>query len=241
MGAGQYPVVLNIADRVVYSPHDYPASVSNQPWFSASNYPNNLPSVWNQFWGYLYRDDIAPVWLGEFGSELQTTSDQQWYQEITSYLADTSGAPAGSQGISWTWWSWNPNSGDTGGILQDDWTTVNANKLVGLLPIEFIMPSAGGAMTGTATFTLTLSAASSQTVTVNFATANGTAIAGTDYVAQSGLVTFAPGQTPATILVTVLDDPLAKTNLSFTLVLSNPLNAVLGGNGTGTGTIEVGG
>ena len=34
----------------------------------------------------------------------------------------------GDQGISWTYWSWNPNSGDTGGILADDWTTVNTNK-----------------------------------------------------------------------------------------------------------------
>jgi aryl-phospho-beta-D-glucosidase BglC (GH1 family) len=144
MGAGQYPVVLNVANRVVYSLHDYPPSVHDQTWFHASNYPNNLPSVWDQFWGYLYRRDIAPVWVGEFGSKLQATdpSDQQWYQQITAYLADTSGAPAGGQGISWTWWSWNPDSGDTGGILKDDWITVNQNKVQGLVPIEFTLPPA---------------------------------------------------------------------------------------------------
>ena len=239
MGAGEYPVVLNVANRVVYSPHDYPSSVSSQPWFSASNYPANLPLVWNQFWGYLYRQDIAPVWLGEFGSELETTSDQQWYSQITSYLADTTGAPAGGQGISWSWWSWNPNSGDTGGILQDDWTTVNENKMQGLIPIESVLPSAGGSAATTATFTLTLSSASTQAVTVNFATANGNALAGKDYVAQSGTVTFAPGQTQATIIVTILDDPLAKSNLYFDLDLSDPLNGVLVGSGVGTGTIKV--
>jgi len=241
MGAGQYPVVLNVANRVVYSPHDYPASVSNQPWFGAANYPTNLPEVWDQYWGYLYRQNIAPVWLGEFGSLLQTTSDQQWYQQITAYLANTSGAPAGGRGISWTWWSWNPNSGDTGGILQNDWTTVNQNKVQGLIPIEFVMPSAGGPATPTATFTLTLSAASTQPVTVRFATADGTAHAGTDYVAQVGTVTFAPGQTQATILVTILADPLAAADLVFYLDLSNPLNGVLGGTGIGQGTIHVGG
>jgi len=241
MGVAQYPVVLNVPDRVVYSPHDYPASVSSQPWFSASNYPNNLPAVWTQFWGYIYRDDIAPVWLGEFGSELQTTSDQEWYQQITAYLADTSGAPAGGQGISWSWWSWNPNSGDTGGILQNDWTTVNQNKMQGLIPLEFTLPPAGGSATTTASFTVTLSAASTQPVAVSYATATGTAVAGKDYVAQSGTLTFAPGQTQATIIVTVLADPLATSDLSFNVDLSDPVNGVLGGTGIGQGTIQVGG
>jgi aryl-phospho-beta-D-glucosidase BglC (GH1 family) len=240
MGAGQFPVVLNSPNHVVYSPHDYPASVSNQPWFSDPNYPNNLPAVWNQYWGYLYRNDIAPVWLGEFGSKLQTASDQQWYQQITSYLSNTTGAPAGGVGMSWSWWSWNPNSGDTGGILQDDWTTVNTNKMQGLTPLEFTLPPAGGgAATTTATFTLTLSAPSSQPVTVNFATADGTAVSGQDYVTQSGTVTFAPGQTQATVTVTVLADHSATGNIYFDLDLSAPLNAVLGSS-TGKGTILVG-
>jgi aryl-phospho-beta-D-glucosidase BglC (GH1 family) len=246
MGAGQYPVQLNVANRVVYSAHDYPSSVYDQTWFNAANYPNNLPSVWDQMWGYLYRQDIAPVWLGEFGSYLQTTSDQQWYQQITSYLANTTGAQAGGTGMSWTWWSWNPNSGDTGGILQDDWTTVNENKVQGLIPIEFSLPpaqgtaSTGGAASTTVTFTLTLNAPSTQPVTVNYATADDSALAGVDYVAQSGKVTFAAGQTQQTITVTVLADPHANKDLVFYLDLSDPFNAVLNGTGAGTGTILVG-
>jgi aryl-phospho-beta-D-glucosidase BglC (GH1 family) len=246
MGAGQYPVQLNVANHLVYSVHDYPSTISNQPWFNAANYPNNLPAVWDQYWGYLYRQDIAPVWLGEFGSYLQSTSDQQWYQQITSYLGNTTGAPAGGTGMSWTWWSWNPNSGDTGGILQDDWTTVNANKMQGLIPIEFSLPSAGGTSgsggtaSTTVTFTLTLNAPSTQPVTVNYATADSTAHAGTDYVAQSGTVTFNPGQTQETITVTVLYDPNAKQDLYFDIDLNAPVNAVLDGSGVGTGTILVG-
>lgn len=142
MGAAQHPVDLNVASRLVYSVHDYPKSVHDQAWFNAPNYPNNLPGVWNLYWAYLYRQNIAPVWIGEFGSKLQTTSDQQWYQQMTTYLANTQGAAPGGQGISWTWWSWNPDSGDTGGILQDDWKTVNQNKVQGLIPIEFHMPPA---------------------------------------------------------------------------------------------------
>jgi hypothetical protein len=90
------------------------------------------------------------------------------------------------------------------------------------------------------TFTLTLNAAVTQPVTVNYAMADGTARAGTDYVAQNGTVTFQPGQTQATIPVTVLFDPNAKNDLYFSLDLSNPQKGTLNGTGVGTGTIVVG-
>jgi endoglucanase len=126
-GAGSAPVVLSAPAQLVYSAHDYPSSVSGQPWFSAPNYPANLPAVWDAHWGYLIKDGIAPVLLGEFGSLLQTTSDQQWFSGIVTYLKNT--------GAGWTFWSWNPNSGDTGGILNDDWTTVNQTKVTALQTI----------------------------------------------------------------------------------------------------------
>ena len=140
-GAGTYPVVLTVANRVVYSAHDYPASVYGQSWFSASNYPANLPGVWDAHWGYLQKNNIAPVWLGEFGTKLQTTSDAQWFDSIISYLSSTS--------MSWTFWSWNPNSGDTGGILQDDWKTVNQNKQTKLNTI--LAPTGSGSTGGGST------------------------------------------------------------------------------------------
>lgn len=130
-GVASYPVQLNVANRLVYSAHDYPLDVANQSWFSASNYPNNLPGIWDKFWGYIAKQNIAPVWLGEFGTLLDDTSDQQWFSTMTSYLGK------GATGINWTYWSWNPDSGDTGGILEDDWTTVNTAKQAYLTPIEF--------------------------------------------------------------------------------------------------------
>ncbi|SIO34822.1 Aryl-phospho-beta-D-glucosidase BglC, GH1 family [Singulisphaera sp. GP187] len=242
MGAGPHPVVLNVPNRVVYSPHDYPASVYNQSWFNAANYPNNLTSVWNQYWGYLYQDNIAPVWLGEFGSKLQTTSDQQWYQQITSYLGNTTSSPsvAGQRGMSWTWWSWNPNSTDTGGILQDDWKTASQSKVQGLIPLEFAFPTTSGPVTVTATFVVTLSAPSTQTVTVAYSTANGTASSGTDYVATNGTLTFAPGQTQATVSVTILYDPTLTHDATFFVLLTNPTHSTLDGTGQGTGIIHAG-
>jgi aryl-phospho-beta-D-glucosidase BglC (GH1 family) len=242
MGAGAYPVVLNVPSRVVYSTHEYPSSVAWQPWFNDPNYPNNLPAHWDSMWGYLYRQNIAPVWVGEFGSKLQTTSDQQWYQQFTAYLANTSSSAgsAGRAGISWTWWSWNPDSGDTGGILQDDWQTVNQNKLQGLLPIMSTLPSASVASTALATFTVTLGAPSTQAVTVAYATADGTATQGMDYVATSGTLTFAPGQTQMTVTVPILADSTNTTDETFFVVLQNALNGVIVGGGKGTGTIRFG-
>ncbi len=87
------------------------------------------------------------------------------------------------------------------------------------------------------TFTVTLSVPSSQTVTVNYATAAaGTATAGTDFTSASGTVTFAPGETSKTVTVTVTGDTTVESDETFTVVLSNPTNATIA-TGTGTGTI----
>ena len=141
-GVAAHPVVLNVANRVVYSAHDYPASVSGQPWFSAPNYPNNLAAVWDAHWGYIRRQNIAPVWVGEFGSTLATTSDQQWFSTLIGYLGST--AANGANDFSWTFWSWNPDSGDTGGLLLDDWQTLNTTKDNALTPIKFSLTGGGG-------------------------------------------------------------------------------------------------
>jgi endoglucanase len=137
MGARDYPVRLSVANRLVYSPHDYPKSLYSQPWFSDPNYPNNLPAIWDKYWGYLHKENIAPVMLGEFGTKLVDPSDTQWLDTLVNYLGRT--ATVGSNGIHWTFWSWNPNSGDTGGILNDDWTTINTVKHNKLVPIQFAL------------------------------------------------------------------------------------------------------
>jgi glucose/arabinose dehydrogenase len=87
----------------------------------------------------------------------------------------------------------------------------------------------------TANFTVSLSSSSSFTVTASYATSNGTATAGSDYVAKTGTVTFNPGATTATISVNVNDDTLGESNETFLVTLSNPVHAgITGGPGTGT-------
>ena len=90
--------------------------------------------------------------------------------------------------------------------------------------------------TVTATFTVTLSAASGKTVTVDFATANGTATSPADYTASSGTFTFNPGQTTKTIDVAVQGDLLNEANETYTVTLTNPTNATIP-VATRTGTI----
>jgi hypothetical protein len=84
--------------------------------------------------------------------------------------------------------------------------------------------------------TVTLSQASSQPVTVAFATANGTAAAGADYVSATGTVTFPAGATSRPIGITLIGDATDENDETFTVTLSNPVGAVLG-TATATGTI----
>ncbi len=84
--------------------------------------------------------------------------------------------------------------------------------------------------------TVTLSEASTKTVTVDFATSNGTATAGSDYTATNNTLTFSAGETSKTIAVTVLSDALDEANETVTMTLSNASNATIS-DATGTFTI----
>lgn len=116
-----------------------------------------------------------------------------------------------------------------GTIVDDDTPTITITD-------EQVTEAAGGS---TMTFTVTLSKAVNVAVTVDYATANGTAVAGSDYTATSGTLTFAPGETSKTIVVSILNDTVLESGEQFTVNLTNPTNgAVAAGNpGTGTGTI----
>ncbi len=104
------------------------------------------------------------------------------------------------------------------------------------LSIDDVSVNEGSSGTTTATFTVSLSAASGQTVTVNYATADGTATAGSDYVARSGTLSFAPGVTAQGVAVTVNGDTAVEPNETFSVGLSGASNATIA-RATGTGTI----
>jgi len=230
-GARDRPIRLSRTGRLVYSAHDYPNSVYPQSWFSDANFPRNLPAKFDAYWGYLYRNNVAPVLLGEFGSRLEDAKDRGWFDTITAYIGgdfnndgrrDISTAV---QGMSWTWWSWNPNSSDTGGILADDWTTPIPAKLAGLKPLMFDWTrTTTAAGTTPMRFTVRLSKRADKTVTVGYRTEPATAVAG-DFTPVSGKLVFQPGATKRTITVNVRGDAAAEPDEQFRLVLSKPKNA----------------
>jgi hypothetical protein len=85
-------------------------------------------------------------------------------------------------------------------------------------------------------FHVTLSHASTQTVSVGYATQDSDATAGSDYTATSGTLTFKPGTTTETITVPVIGDTAIEPDEEFAVMLSSPRNATVA-QGTGTGTI----
>jgi glucose/arabinose dehydrogenase len=115
--------------------------------------------------------------------------------------------------------------------------TINNDDTQPSISINNASLSEGNSGTSSAAFTVTLSNASSQTITVNFSTANGSATAGTDYVAASGSVSFAAGETSKSINVTVNGDTTLESNESFNVNLSGAVNATIADN-QGVGTIN---
>jgi len=88
---------------------------------------------------------------------------------------------------------------------------------------------------GDAVFTVAMSQPAIQPVTVNYATVDGTGVAGVDYIATSGTLTFAPGETTKTVSVPIVEDLVYEGPETFSVNLSNPTNAtILDGQGLGT-------
>lgn len=129
IGAKDHPVRLDLPDRLVYSVHEYPQSVAPRPAINETIYPDNLPGVWDRYWGYLVKEDIAPVFIGEFGTRYDTPEDQQWLHTFQDYIQQNN--------LNWTFWSLNPNSGDTGGLLLDDWVSVHGEKQAILTELQY--------------------------------------------------------------------------------------------------------
>ncbi len=122
------PVKLSDPSKLVYSPHEYGPEVFAQPWFTASGFPDNLPGIWKSHFGYIMDDGISHLFVGEFGIKDRASASGaagKWFDAWLGYMGDT---------YSWTFWCWNPNSGDTEGLLGYDWVTPTQWKIDALLP-----------------------------------------------------------------------------------------------------------
>ncbi|MEB3151127.1 MAG: glycoside hydrolase family 5 protein, partial [Sphaerospermopsis sp.] len=121
-GVKNYPVRLNVSKKLVYSPHEYGQGVYNQSWFNEASFPNNLYDRWEKGFYYIVRQGIAPVLIGEFGGYKVDTSSKEgiWQRQLVDFIKNNQ--------LSFTYWTLNPNGYDTGGILKDDWRSVDTPK-----------------------------------------------------------------------------------------------------------------
>lgn len=107
-------------NKLVYSPHDYGPTVYEQPWFKGSyDYDSLMKDCWRDNWFYIYEEEIAPLHIGEWGgfmSEPNITWMTYMRQLIRKYR------------LHHTFWCFNANSGDTGGLVLDDFTTWDEEK-----------------------------------------------------------------------------------------------------------------
>ena len=104
-------------------------------------------------------------------------------------------------------------------------------------PTLVVTDVSGAEASGTISFSVLLTNASGTTVRVDYATADGSAIAGSDYTATSGTLTFNPGQTSKTVPLTIVNDALAEDDETFTLNLSNATGGIAIADAQGVGTI----
>ncbi len=114
----------------------------------------------------------------------------------------------------------------TGAIAPGTITIVNDDNV----PTISIADKSDSEDSGNLVFTVKLSSASSEIITVDYNTSNDTAIAGVDYTALSGTITFNPGVTTQTITIPILDDFVVESTDQFFVNLTNSTNASIADN-----------
>jgi endoglucanase len=160
-GVATHPIGLDRPDRVVYSLHDY-------PWFHPEG--QSLRAYTDQMrrnGGYLLAEQIAPVWIGEFGNDTRSVanfgipawqpghpSSATWWRNLHTWVTDND--------VDWCWWALNPTQpkgtvpvagrhrsswgdAETWGLLAPDWHGVASQEVMDLLK-QMIPPRTGPAI-----------------------------------------------------------------------------------------------
>lgn len=133
-GARDYPIDLGeYQSQLVYSPHDYGPLVWEQSWFAKDfNTKTLLDDYWYNTWAYLIEENISPLLMGEWGGFLDeehdaTGDNRKWMTCLRDYMIE--------KRIHHTFWCFNENSGDTGGLVYDNFGKWDEEKY------EFVRPS----------------------------------------------------------------------------------------------------
>ena len=135
-GAREFPVDFGSAaynKQLVYSPHDYGPLVYEQEWFKGDfDYDSLMEDCWYDNWAYLYEEGTAPLLIGEWGGFIDDQHDpdgrnRMWLNALRQYITENK--------IHHTFWCFNENSGDTGGLVYDNFGKWDEDKY------EFLKPA----------------------------------------------------------------------------------------------------
>ena len=120
-GVKDNPVDLGkYQNKLVYSPHDYGPTVYEQPWFKGGyTFDSLYKDCWYDNWFYIQEQDIAPLLIGEWGGFMRDPN-LKWMTYLRQLIKENK--------INHTFWCFNSNSGDTGGLVLDDFTTWDEDK-----------------------------------------------------------------------------------------------------------------
>ena len=120
-GVKDYPVNLGkYQNKLVYSPHDYGPTVYKQPWFEGNyTFDSLMKDCWRDNWFYIHENKTAPLLIGEWGGFMREPN-LTWMTYMRKLIKDNK--------LNHTFWCFNANSGDTGGLVLDDFTTWDEEK-----------------------------------------------------------------------------------------------------------------
>lgn len=120
-GVKDYPIDLGkYQNKLVYSPHDYGPTVFKQPWFEGSyTFDSLMKDCWRDNWFYIHEQNTAPLLIGEWGGFMKEPN-LSWMTYMRKLIKDNK--------LNHTFWCFNANSGDTGGLVLDDFKTWDEEK-----------------------------------------------------------------------------------------------------------------
>jgi aryl-phospho-beta-D-glucosidase BglC (GH1 family) len=123
MAVKDYPIDFGSPERnkqIIYSPHDYGPRVYEQPWFQGGfTYESLMKDAWYDYWLYIQEEGIAPIFVGEWGGFMEG-DNLKWMEYFRQLIAE--------KHLHHTFWCFNANSGDTGGLVKDDFKTWDEEK-----------------------------------------------------------------------------------------------------------------
>jgi hypothetical protein len=234
-GVATRPVTLSVANRVVYSAHDYGPAEANQSWFNGGTTAASLAAVWNQNWGFIHNQGIAPIFIGEMGTlngnaDIQSStpgSQGQWFSSLVQYV---SGKPS----MGWAYWAMNGN--DRYALFNVNFNgIVNQLKLQLLQPLQFPLDQqpgnvpaisgvnpASGAVGSTVTITGSNFGNSQGTSTARFGTTNASVSAWS----ATSITAVVPNLTAGAQSVTVVVNGVSSNASTFTVVTQQPSPAI---------------